>query len=97
VFLYHTACSSQLSIAISFGGPSWPISLADLNLGTISNGKCLGAIFDITQGTNVAPGGGNPSWIIGDTFLKNVYSVFRANPPAVGFAQLSEAAGGSSG
>jgi cathepsin D len=90
-------CSTKLSIAISFGGPSWPISLDDLNLGTISNGQCLGAIFDITQGSNVTPGQGNPSWIIGDTFLKNVYSVFRANPPAVGFAQLSNAAGGSSG
>jgi hypothetical protein len=28
---------------------------------------------------------------------KNVYTVFRSNPPAVGFAQLSSAAGGSSG
>lgn len=26
---------------------------------------------------------------------KNVYAVFRQNPPAVGFAQLSSAAGGS--
>jgi hypothetical protein len=68
-FKYHTACSTKLSIAISFGGPSWPISLDDLNLGTISNGQCLGAIFDITQGSNVTPGQGNPSWIIGDTFL----------------------------
>jgi len=90
-------CNSQLSVAISFGGPSWPISLADLNLGTVGNGKCLGAIFDITQGSSIPPGGANPAWIIGDTFLKNVYSVFRANPPAVGFAQLSDAAGGSSG
>lgn len=90
-------CGTKLSISISFGGPSWPISLADLNLGTVGNGRCLGAIFDITQGSNVTPGQGNPSWIIGDTFLKNVYSVFRANPPAVGFAQLSSAAGGSSG
>ncbi|KAH8995236.1 acid protease [Lactarius hatsudake] len=90
-------CSTDLAISMSFGGPSWPISLADMNLGTVGNGRCLGAIFDITQGTNVTPGQGNPAWIIGDTFLKNVYSVFRANPPAVGFAQLSDAAGGSSG
>jgi hypothetical protein len=26
---------------------------------------------------------------------KNVYSVYRANPPSVGFAQLSSLAGGS--
>ncbi|KAI9437532.1 acid protease [Lactarius indigo] len=90
-------CNADLAISMSFGGPSWPISLADMNLGTVGGGRCLGAIFDITQGTNVTPGQGNPAWIIGDTFLKNVYSVFRASPPAVGFAQLSNAAGGSSG
>ncbi|BEJ15505.1 hypothetical protein CspHIS471_0501100 [Cutaneotrichosporon sp. HIS471] len=28
-------------------------------------------------------------WIVGITFMKNVYTVFRADPPAVGFAQLS--------
>jgi cathepsin D len=90
-------CTTQLTLAISFGGPSWPIRAADLNLGTIGNGRCLGAVFDVSQGSSTQPGGVNPSWIIGDTFLKNVYSVFRANPPAVGFAQLSNAAGGSSG
>jgi cathepsin D len=30
-----------------------------------------------------------PGWIIGDTFLKNVYTVFRANPASVGFAALA--------
>jgi len=88
-------CNTQLTIALSFGGPSWPISMADLNLGTVSAGQCLGGIFDLGAGTNVKPQPGEPSWIVGDTFLKNVYSVFRANPPAVGFAQLSDAAGGS--
>lgn len=33
------------------------------------------------------------SWIVGATFLKNVYSVFRYNPPAIGFAALSDNAG----
>jgi cathepsin D len=88
-------CNSQLSIAISFGGPAWPISLADLNLGPVSNGLCLGAIFDITAGSNVKPTPGTPEWIVGDTFLKNVYTVFRSNPPAVGFAQLANNSSGS--
>ncbi|KAH9988466.1 aspartic peptidase domain-containing protein [Russula compacta] len=90
-------CSSPPQIAISFGGPSWPISTEDINLGSIGKGLCLGAIFDLTAGTNVKPSSSQPAWIVGDTFLKNVYSVFRANPAAVGFAQLSSAAGGSSG
>ena len=32
------------------------------------------------------------SWIVGASFLKNVYSVFRYNPLAIGFAQLSGSA-----
>lgn len=29
-------------------------------------------------------------WILGDVFLKNVYSVFRFNPSSIGFATLSD-------
>lgn len=72
--MIHTACSTQLSIAISFGGPAWPISISDLNLGTVGDGRCLGAIFDITQGTNVPPGSATPAWIVGDTFLVGSFS-----------------------
>jgi cathepsin D len=59
---------------MSFGGPSWPINVADLNLGTVSNGQCLGGIFDITAGSNVKPQPGQPAWIIGDTFLVRFFA-----------------------
>ncbi|GJE90021.1 A1 family peptidase [Phanerochaete sordida] len=88
-------CSTSVSVSLSFGGQSWPISTDDMNLGTVGQGLCLGGIFDLGLGSNIGSGGGNPSWVVGDTFLKNVYSVFRADPPSVGFAQLSTAAGGS--
>ncbi|TCD66301.1 hypothetical protein EIP91_001547 [Steccherinum ochraceum] len=88
-------CTANVQVAFAFGGTSWPINPEDMNLGTIGQGLCLGGIFDLTQGSDVGQGGGNPSWVVGDTFLKNVYSVFRANPPSVGFAQLSSNAGGS--
>jgi len=91
-----------------------------MNLGQLSRGssQCLGAIFDLSLGSNIPSGSGNPSWVVGDTFLvckslsngmlyadppplcalqKNVYSVYRASPPSVGFAQLSSVAGGSGG
>lgn len=67
------ACNTKLNIAISYGGPAWPISDADLNLGAVSNGLCLGAIFDITAGTNVKPTSGTPEWIVGDTFLVRIF------------------------
>ncbi|KAI0823420.1 acid protease [Trametes gibbosa] len=89
-------CSTDVQVSFAFGGKSWPVSAADMNLGPISSTMCVGGVFDLTQGSDVSGGGGNPTWVVGDTFLKNVYSVFRANPPAVGFAELSNAAGGSS-
>lgn len=37
-------------------------------------------------------GDGAPDWIVGDTFLKNVMSVYRYSPASVGFAALSSTA-----
>ncbi|KAG1732509.1 aspartic peptidase domain-containing protein [Suillus lakei] len=83
---YTYPCSTVVNVAISFGGPSWPISPADFQLVKLSDSQCIGAFFELTTG------GTAPSWIVGDTFLKNVYSVFRYNPAAVGFAALSNTA-----
>ncbi|KAF8893589.1 aspartic peptidase domain-containing protein [Infundibulicybe gibba] len=90
-------CTTSISISLSFGGKLWPINPTDMNLGQLSrtSSLCLGAIFDLSMGSNIVSGSGNPSWVVGDTFLKNVYSVFRMTPPSVGFAQLSAAAGSS--
>ncbi|KAK0462521.1 aspartyl protease [Desarmillaria tabescens] len=96
--LYTFPCSTNVEVTMSFGGKSWPISSQDMNLGPATTGSsmCLGGIFDLTAGSNIPEGTGNPGWVVGATFLKNVYSVFRdSNPPAIGFAQLSSAAGGS--
>ncbi|KAK7023342.1 acid protease [Favolaschia claudopus] len=86
---FQYPCSTNVSVSVSFGGRSWPINPVDLNLGPVSNGsdQCVGAI--------VAQDGLGPSWVFGDTFLKNVYTVLRETPPAVGFAELSVLAGGS--
>ena len=40
-----------------------------MNLGTVGQGFCLGGIFDLGLGSNIGAGGGNPSWVVGDTFL----------------------------
>ncbi|KAF9805834.1 hypothetical protein IEO21_08923 [Rhodonia placenta] len=90
---YSLPCSATVDVSIAFGGQLWPISTEDMVVPAGEN-LCTGAIFDLDVGLNVT-GGDVPAWIVGDTFLKNVYSVFRADPPSVGFAQLSSAAGGS--
>ena len=54
---------------MAFGGKLWPISTADMNLGRVAPGLCLGGIFDLSLGSNIGSGGGNPTWVVGDTFL----------------------------
>ncbi|KAI0766648.1 acid protease [Trametes elegans] len=82
-------CSTNVNITMRFGSSSnsWPISNADFLLEQVSQSTCVGAFFALnTSGTSA------PAWIVGDTFLKNVYSVFRSSPASVGFAQLSDTA-----
>ncbi|KAF9474316.1 acid protease [Pholiota conissans] len=88
-------CTTTVQISFSFGGKSWAISASDMAAGTepLDFSRCIGSIFAVNVPSNPA----NPTWIIGDTFLKNVYSVFRATPPSIGFAQLSTLALGGAG
>ncbi|KAI0351375.1 acid protease [Trametes cingulata] len=82
-------CDTDVNVTLRFGSSSidWPVSNADFLLEQASRDTCVGAFFALsTSGTSAPP------WIVGDTFLKNVYSVFRAQPASVGFAQLSDAA-----
>ncbi|TFK52001.1 acid protease [Heliocybe sulcata] len=83
---YTYPCTTEVNVSMSFGGQSWSISPKDFQLTQLSSTQCLGAFFELSTG------GSAPAWIVGDTFLKNVYSVFRFNPPSVGFAQLSQGA-----
>lgn len=84
-FIYP--CSTTVTVTMAFGGQTWSISPADFQLTELSSSQCLGAFFELD-----ISGSGTPAWIVGDTFLKNVYSVFRYNPPSVGFANLSDVA-----
>ncbi|KZT43237.1 acid protease [Sistotremastrum suecicum HHB10207 ss-3] len=76
-------CKTQVVVQLSFGGRLWSIAPSDFLLTQLTTEECLGAFFQLEMG------GDSPAWIVGDTFLKNVYSVFRFDPPSVGFADLS--------
>ncbi|KAJ8473597.1 hypothetical protein ONZ45_g16240 [Pleurotus djamor] len=85
---YSYPCDTDVNVVLSFGSRSWSISPDDFELQRLSGGQeCVGAFFAIETGRT-----SRVTWIVGDTFLKNVYSVFRYDPPSVGFANLSIAA-----
>lgn len=69
------ACSTTVNVSLSFGGQAWAINPIDMNLGPVEDGSstCLGAIFDLTLGTDA--GGSGPSWVVGDTFLVCIHDV----------------------
>ncbi|CAE6437176.1 unnamed protein product [Rhizoctonia solani] len=80
---YLYPCSTSVTITMTFSSRTWSIDPADFMLMRATNSMCVGAFFALNLS------GSAPSWIVGDTFLKNVYSVYRYNPPSVGFANLS--------
>ncbi|CDO72226.1 hypothetical protein BN946_scf184970.g78 [Trametes cinnabarina] len=83
--LYSFPCDSEPEIAFSWGGKSWSVSGEDFNLGETEqgSGECVGAL----SGGNL--GLGSSTWLLGDTFMKNVYTVFSVDDNSVGFAELA--------
>lgn len=102
--LYQFPCNQTPAVAFSWGGQIWNISAEkyvglyivvssstdsltfhSFNLGQTQKGSsmCIGALVgqDMGLGTNV--------WLIGDSFMKNVYSIFSFERNSVGFASLS--------
>ena len=67
---------------MSFGGKSWSIDPSDMNIGQVNsstNTLCVGAIFDLSLGSAISPGGNNPSWVVGDTFLVRFVTSYPDN------------------
>ncbi|KAH7919112.1 acid protease [Leucogyrophana mollusca] len=93
--MYSFPCASNVEVSFAFGGSSWPISPADMivsgvaNVGGTANvttdaQMCIGAIYSLGAGTN---------YLLGDTFLRNVYTVLRSgSTPAIGLARLANGA-----
>lgn len=99
---YIFPCNTQVNVEMTFGGRSWPISPADFIAGQVSATQCMGAFFEINNGGGAPAWIVGDAFLVRITLIsflskaepsfllqKNVYSVFRFNPPSVGFAQLS--------
>ncbi|KIL71701.1 hypothetical protein M378DRAFT_189089 [Amanita muscaria Koide BX008] len=83
--LYSFPCKSMPKVSFNWGGKDWEISAANFNMGETQSGsgQCVGALAqgDLGLGTNV--------WLLGDSFMKNVYTVFDLGSSSVGFATLA--------
>ncbi|KAH9922356.1 acid protease [Epithele typhae] len=84
--LYQYPCARAPSVAFSWGptGKAWAVSKNNFSLGVTRAGStwCVGALAgqDFGLGSNV--------WLLGDSFMKNVYTAFSFAQNSVGFAKL---------
>ncbi|WAR55385.1 hypothetical protein PtB15_6B126 [Puccinia triticina] len=70
--LWKFPCTSAPSVSFSWnGGSQWAIDPKRISLGKVevNSAECIGAISSQAVGLN-------DSWLLGDTFMSNVYSVF---------------------
>lgn len=80
--LYTIPCNFNMTIALEFGGTAFPISPNIFNLGPVYGqpNRCYGGMAFQSKIVRF--------WIVGDTFLQNVYTAFDLGRKSVGFASL---------
>jgi len=79
---YSFPCNDVPQVSLTFGDKQVIISPETFSLGTVEDGSsdCVGGVVGMD---NI------PGWIIGDVFMRNVYTIFDLGQKRVGFADLA--------
>lgn len=89
----------HFDLKFTFGGVDYPIYDNDMVAASYSREylQSFGGTGDKFRGAEhwcmgaiAATEDSSPPWIFGDAFLKNVYTVYRADPPSIGLARVNE-------
>ncbi|KAF7312468.1 Acid protease [Mycena indigotica] len=82
---YSYPCDNPPKLSFNYGGKDWTISADNINLGKTKEGSssCIASLSAQNLGL------GEGVWLLGDSFMKNTYTVFNVDKKAVGFASLA--------
>ncbi|GJJ16179.1 hypothetical protein Clacol_010459 [Clathrus columnatus] len=87
--VYAFPCSSVPSVSFSWDGKrTWTMSSDTFNLGPFPEDPslCVGSIV----ARDLSGVFGDGVWVLGEMFMRNVYSAFSVDTAAIGFATLKE-------
>ncbi|EKM60319.1 uncharacterized protein PHACADRAFT_132810 [Phanerochaete carnosa HHB-10118-sp] len=81
---YAYPCGSLPTVTFNWGGKAWEVTEANFNLGPVGGNLCAGALAVASRSLGLD----DNTWLLGDAFMKNVYTTFSFDQNAVGFATL---------
>ncbi|KAI1388743.1 acid protease [Hypoxylon trugodes] len=82
---WSVPCDSNATVSFSFSGQTYTASSKDFTSAPNGDGVCFGNVY----GMEFVSG----AWLLGDMFLKNVYSVFDVDQKRIGFAARAASSG----